>query len=190
MNYMKQFEDFQYPIWQSHVEKGVYHYYFNLDRNWFHLTFMQSKPMPGVWLREYAEETDRTENIFIGKNATRIFPILKDITEDFIKQEYPDMIVIPHLSMSNEEGKILNTLNKRARYNYQELKKIQGYHLQYYNSYFEYYPGMETYYGKTRTTTTAFLLKNGTSKSPEDWFNQPNFGSSYGEEKWFVVNSF
>jgi hypothetical protein len=85
-------------------------------------------------------------------------------------------------------GKILKTLNKRAKFNYQGLKTIQGYHLQYYNSYFKYYPGMKTYYGETRTTTTAFLLKNGTSKSPEDWFNQPNLGSSFGEDKHFPVN--
>jgi hypothetical protein len=189
MNYLKlfeDFEDFEYPVWQMHVEDGIYHYYFRLQRMWFYLTFTTVKKLSGFWSAKYSEETDRTENIFLGKNALKIFPVLASIIEDFIKQEYPDVIVMRNVSLPNEVG-VLQGLNKRARYNYEYLKKIQGYHLQYFNTYFKYNGTGPKIYGKTRTTTIGFLIKNGTSKSPEDYINLPILGNPYGEDVFFPV---
>jgi len=188
MIWLKLFEDFSNKdfSWQMEKQDQVYVYYFKVAGNSFYLTFTPSKKLPNVWLRKYGEETDRYENIFSGKTALRIFPMLAEITEDFIKQEYPDMIVIPHVSLPNEKG-ILNTLNKRAKYNYQHLKTIKGYHLQYFNEYFKYYSGTKQMYGEPKTTTVGFLLKNGTSKTPNDWFNIPKLGSSFGEDTQFPV---
>jgi hypothetical protein len=188
MRYLKLFETFEKPKWQMNIDNGIYNYYFNIQDMWFHLTFKKVKTLDNVWERNYEEETRKTQDIFLGKNAAAIFPVIKDITEDFIKQEYPDMIVMEHLPMRNEEGEVLQVLNKRAKYNYVGLKTIIGYHLQYFNSYFKHYPGEKTYYGSPKTITIAFLIKNGTHKSPEDWINKPKIDTPFGEYVFYPVN--
>jgi hypothetical protein len=188
MKWLKFFENYsnEYPIWQMYKDGDVYVYYFKIDRNFFKLTFSPVKKLPGFWLRNITEETNKLENIFSGRNALKIFPIIANIVEDFIKKEYPDVIVIPHIPSPNERG-VLNSLNKRAKYNYQQLKNIQGYHLQYFNEYFKYYPNSKPMYGPTKTTTVGFLMKNGTSKSPEDFFNIPQVGCNFGKYVHFPV---
>ena len=59
MNYLKlfeDFEDFEYPVWQMHVEDEIYHYYFRLQRMWFYLTFNPVKTLSGFWSAKYSEE--------------------------------------------------------------------------------------------------------------------------------------
>jgi hypothetical protein len=185
MKWLKLFEDYN-SDWQMHKQNDSYVYFFKVAGNFFQLTFTPVKNLSGFWSADYIEETDKWENIFSGKTALKLFPILSKITDDFIKQEYPDIIIMSSIPLPNETG-IFHGLNKRARFNYEHIKKIQGYHLQYFNQYFKYFPGATTVYGKSRTTTIGFLIKNGTSKSPEDWFAIPKLSSSQGEEVYFPV---
>lgn len=185
MKWLKLFEDYN-SDWEMHKKNNSYVYYFKVAGNFFQLTFKPQRSLTGFWSADYFEETVRFENIFAGKTALKIFPILSSIVEDFIKQEYPDVIIMSNIPLPNETG-ILQGLNKRARFNYEHIKKIQGYHLQYFNQYFKYFPGATTIYGKPRTTTIGFLIKNGTSKSPEDWLSLPKLPSPNGEDVYFPV---
>jgi hypothetical protein len=83
-----------------------------------------------IWLREY--DTKKGELEQVNKNPFNIVSGITQVTKDFIKNNNPNAIFIQHIPMNNE-NQYKPQLNKRAKINYNYLKNISGYKLEYYN---------------------------------------------------------
>jgi hypothetical protein len=83
-----------------------------------------------IWLREY--DTKKGELEQVNKNPFNIVSGITQVTKDFIKNNNPNALFIPHIPMNNE-NQYKPQLNKRAKINYNYLKGIVGYKLEYYN---------------------------------------------------------
>jgi hypothetical protein len=149
MKYIKLFEEIDFTLDKN---KFVYLYRFTIDELDFYVRFLKSIK-DKVYIRRYNVDTPQdTFKTGYGKKDA-ILRAVSDITIQFIKDVKPNCIVIPHIGMSFEEGD-LNEPNKRAKMNYEYLKNISGYYVEYYNTLYK--SG-----NKEKTMTYCFLSKNG-----------------------------
>lgn len=162
MRYLKYFEN----ISTLEVSKFTYVYKFDIKDIKFYVNFSKSI-FDKVFIRRYDECGDKFKENY--NNPREIILHITDITKLFINKTKPNAIIIPHISMKNEVGE-LNTPNKRARFNYNYLKDIKGYNLEYYNVFYRK-PNEKS----NRTRTYCFLLKNGYSIDPNNFFTNLEF---------------
>jgi hypothetical protein len=149
MKYLKLFEEIDFTLDKN---KFVYLYNTTIQNIPFYVRFLATIKN-NVYIRRYGK--DSTEEEFktgYGKKEA-ILSGITEITLHFIEDVNPNCIVIPHMSMIFEEGK-LEGLNKRAKMNYEYLKNISGYHLEYYNS---IYLSNKV----EKTLTYCFIIKDG-----------------------------
>lgn len=149
MKYLKLFEEIDFTLDKN---KFVYIYRFNVDELKFYVRFLASVKNK-VYILRYNEDTEEDKfRTGYGKKE-KILSSVTEIIKKFIEEAKPNCIVIPNIAMSFEEGE-LEGLNKRAQMNYEYLKNISGYYLEYYNT-------LYNYGNIQKTLTYCFLIKEG-----------------------------
>lgn len=149
MKYLKLFEEIDFTLDKNQF---VYLYKTIIDDIPFYVRFLKSVKNK-VYVRRYNEDSpeDKFKTGYGKKEA--ILAGITDITKQFIKDVKPNCVIIPHISMKFESGE-LNEPNKRAKMNYEYLKNIAGYNLEYYNTLYKSN-------GEEKTLTYCFLTKDG-----------------------------
>lgn len=150
MKYLKLFEEIDFTLFKN---KNVYLYNLTIEDIPFYVRFL-STIKNKVYIRRYNKDSpeDSFETGYGKKDA--ILSAITEITKQFIKDVKPNCIVIPHIAMSFESGD-LDVPNKRAKMNYEYLKNIPSYNIEYYNALYKTNRGIE------KTETYCFLSKEG-----------------------------
>ena len=149
MKYLKLFEEIDFTLDKN---KFVHIYRFNVDELKFYARFLASVKNK-VYVLRYNEDTEGDKfKTGYGKKDKILYSVT-EIIKQFISDTKPNCIVIPNIAMSFEEGE-LEGLNKRAQMNYEYLKNIPGYYLEYYNNLYK--SGIFE-----KTLTYCFLIKDG-----------------------------
>jgi len=112
-----------------------------------------------AWSRLY-DISSNTEIDFFqsNKNPLKIVSAVNIITESFLKEKDVEVMIIIHVLMENEKCPI-DKLNKRAKINYEYLRKIPNYNLRYFNQ--PYFVN-----GDECITTNCIMYRDGVDISP------------------------
>ena len=133
LNDKKILEDYNIPYTKLDTNMGV-KYRFEIEDILLNVKFEHYKFFTKIkyYNRSYnIVDDEKHPYALINKNPYAILETVTKITEDFIKEYNPDVILIQHLTKNNEKlgwGK----LNQRAKANYKYLKNIEGYKLNYF----------------------------------------------------------
>jgi hypothetical protein len=139
MKYIKIFEFFvNIPFVKSYEDKYSVTYSFTLDNDICDVHFVR-KPN-NVYERQYNFRKNRELDL-VNKNPYLIINVVTNITQSFINEYSPDILVISHVS---DKKSVKNELNMRAKLNYRFLKNIKGYKF----DYFYYYSTVVLYLSK------------------------------------------
>ena len=132
MKYLKLFENYK-----KEIHHDTIYYFFNIDELNFSVSFIQAyvNKLENTYERIYKTITKENEFAEVNKNAYEIIRNVTNITNLFLEEYKPNILIIDHIK-SSKDTEDKNIMNLRAKLNYKFLNKsniTNNYNFNYFN---------------------------------------------------------